>query len=80
MVRLKVCYLVLKRFGLVNFNSTMVRLKEEEGDYYATHPSNFNSTMVRLKVVKSVSMGSGITNFNSTMVRLKVLKAQPVAV
>ena len=58
-------------YHLLNFNSTMVRLKVHHQFNIRNRFYNFNSTMVRLKVLRC-QMSSMLHNyFNSTMVRLK---------
>ena len=55
MVRLKDCLLQTYQYHFINFNSTMVRLKERTSLYRWIANVYFNSTMVRLKVLTVVS-------------------------
>jgi len=55
-----------------NFNSTMVRLKENFSLSHSRLLQYFNSTMVRLKGSSLRTKKTLPTYFNSTMVRLKV--------
>ena len=56
---------------LLDFNSTMVRLKANLTRAKVKQKKNFNSTMVRLKANGELPSISMLDNFNSTMVRLK---------
>ena len=59
-------------YRIMNFNSTMVRLKENEAQNHFSQLQYFNSTMVRLKVSPIIFKLSFVFwYFNSTMVRLK---------
>ena len=49
MVRLKVKETNFGCYAVSNFNSTMVRLKEQVSPVSRPYSLNFNSTMVRLK-------------------------------
>ncbi len=71
MVRLKVCIFVHAPDLLLNFNSTMVRLKEVELWAKKFRHRYFNSTMVRLKDPPQEGEIIPLSDFNSTMVRLK---------
>ena len=55
-----------------SFNSTLVRLKDQESETTKKGSTGFNSTLVRLKAdLKEIAKRGG-SSFNSTLVRLKV--------
>ncbi len=65
--------LYFKNIGIITrFNSTMVRLKQEQGLARLDQHKCFNSTMVRLKHQSYMFSKLGTKSFNSTMVRLKL--------
>ena len=55
-----------------DFNSSMVRLKENENIKRHSERRDFNSSMVRLKEPDGSTLTTSTPNFNSSMVRLKV--------
>ena len=63
---------------LINFNSTMVRLKGNWTSISEKESFHFNSTMVRLKDCRLIIRMTNYNNFNSTMVRLKAGRTHEV--
>ncbi len=61
----------MQQRDILNFNSTIVRLKEEIKNIFSEYRKDFNSTIVRLKAYSEDRLFTGIRHFNSTIVRLK---------
>ncbi len=61
---------------LLDFNSTIVRLKLNSNRLNISINDDFNSTIVRLKLNNCFNNRSVFINFNSTIVRLKLGSSQ----
>ena len=58
--------------SILRFNSTLVRLKQNDTENNWQYLRGFNSTLVRLKLIANEIYCDTVCCFNSTLVRLKL--------